>query len=160
MSNKMQCHKLPLILAVIILFGGGFITAWQEVRETGGADGNLQLFCQDRINRVAAPTTTAQECHHALLDLELVAAQIVIWRIDFSQAVFIASLVGVTALASGASTFTSCILFLVTFLASMVGSRAKSSYQEAHVLKHPRDARVTTLRRLLGAPENISMSYY
>ena len=157
----MSRSTFPLVIACCVIFLGGFITAWEEVGETGGPEGNhLQRFCQDRLDRCEASTTTAEECHHALLDLEFVEAGVVTWRIEWTLAVFVASLVAAAALASGSSTVISCYLFLITFLASVFGSRAKSSYQAAHVLKHPRHARITTLRKLLGAPRETSMAYY
>ena len=152
--------SLPLALVSFIIFLGGFVVAWEECRNTGGPEGNLQSFCRQRAARCLASERPSRDCHEALLDLELIENRVVVWRVEWAFAVVVATVTAVTTLAAGVSFSLAALLFLVTFLACMFGLKCMHSYKQAHILNHPKDARAVALRMLLGAPESTSHAYY
>jgi hypothetical protein len=151
----MATRILASALVCFVVVVAAAHAAVREAVDSGKADGPLQHHCL----HLRKNATDASAKLQAILDLEHVQGTVTVWRVEWVASTVVAGFAAAACGACGACCSATTLNFLVAFLATMLAMRMRHSYMEAHILKHPSDARVRLAKSLLGLNDT-SAHYY
>jgi len=139
----------PLVLSWCLCVAVAAYAARREMLETVSPDGPLQSYCRGLVEACEEPRHKLE----ALLALERTQQVVTVWRVDWLCSCAAALFVAAASASQSVSAQGVLLISFVSFLATMMVLRCRTSYVDSHITKHPLDARMRLSLNMLDLKE-------